>query len=251
MIFNDTTNHNGLIQRFERWTRQTRGTVSGDTDLLKEATVEFNEAFNAVIPLLLFSNDQIKWDDANNTDKPVGTINLTANQNAYKITVDDNSYKILNLTKVQFLPSATATQYVDLPRLTSDNPRSGEIISPNTSITGVPSGFMEIGPILYLDCGGGVPSYSATNGIKLFFGRAQQQFVYTDTTKEPGIPQPFHELLVLHAAKKWNAIYRTDDTNLLAIINAEIAREEAGLKRMIGLSTPSRQQMTFAHPNHL
>ena len=237
--FSDTTNKNGLIQIFEFWTRQPDGTVSGT--LLKQVTARINSAFERIMPILLAYNDQIRWDDPNHTDAPIGRVNLVASQNDYKITEDDNSLDILNITHVRILPTATATAYTELSRITSDDSNIAEILSQSSGQTGVPTGFVELGNIIYLDI---FPSYSATAGIEIFFGREQSYFVSTDTTKEPGIPKPFHELLALYAALDWNMVNRTDDGNLITMISQRIVKLEGDLKTFINLRNPTRTVST-------
>lgn len=243
--FSDTTNKNGLIQKFEFWARLTDGEVTGT--LLKQVTDRINQGFDRIMPILLAYNDQIRWDDLNHTDAPIGRLNLVANQNDYKITEDDNSLDILNITHVRILPSATGTIYQDLQRISSDDLQITEILSPNTAVTGTPSGFVELGNRIYLDV---LPSYSATNGIEIFFGREQSYFVSTDTTKEPGIPKLFHELLALYAALDYVSVNRPDEANTLTIIRNRIAEIERDLKRFINLRNPSKAKMTMKSINH-
>lgn len=244
--FSDITNKNGLIQLFEFWTRQPDGTVSGDTTKLKIATTRLNAAFENILPLLLAFNDQVRWDDLNNTDAPIGYTNIVANQHDYKITVDDNSYDILNITHVRILPSATATQYVELERMTADDPDVAEVLDPSSTRTGTPSRFLELGNTIYFDA---LPSYSATNGLALFFGRQQQYFVSTDTTKEPGIPLPFHELLALQAALDWNVVNRTTDAELIRELRGMIQRKTESLKDFTDLRHPTNVRMTMKRTN--
>lgn len=244
-VFNDTTNFTGLVNIWERWTRHKAGTTTGD--LLKEVTAGINLGFEKIMPILLAYNDQIRWDDLNHTDAPIGYITLTANQNDYKVTEDDNSLDILNVTHVRILPSTTATRYVELERITLDDPRVPSIMSPDTSVTGVPSGFLEVGNTLYLDI---LPSYTKALGIELFFGREQSYFASTDTTKEPGIPKPFHALLALYEALEWNQINRTDDAGLLRELKEEIAKEEKNLKNFIDLRNPTKVKMVMRPISH-
>lgn len=233
--FNDTSGKTGLIQMCEWWCRLSDGTITGT--LLKQFTVRINSAFEKLIPLLLAFNDEIRWDDINNTDAPIGYVNLVANQNDYKITVDADSYEILNITHVRILASATGTQYYELNRLTADDPRITSVLSPSTIQTGVPTYFVELGNTIYFDV---LPTYSATNGIEIFFGRQQQYFVSTDTTKKPGIPLPFHELLALYASLDWVMVNRTDDTNLITLLQQQISKRENDLKSFIALRHPTR-----------
>lgn len=241
MVFSDTTNKNGLIQSFEFWTRHQDGEVSGNATLLKIATRLINGGFERLMPMLLAYNDQIRWDDLNHTDAPIGRVNLVADQNDYKLTEDDNSLDILNITKVRILPSSTATVYVDLERLTADDPRVPEILSPDTSVSGTPSAFVELGNVLYLDV---LPSYSKSAGIEIFFGREHDYFTSADTTQEPGIPKPFHELLVLHAALDWTRVNRADDLSLLRELKEELSKREMKLNEFISLRNPTKAVMT-------
>ena len=245
MVFSDTTNKDGMIQVFERLTRMPDGAVTGT--LLKQVTAQINEAFEDIMPILLAYHDQIRWDDLNHTDAPIGRVNLVANQNDYKITVDDNSLDILNITHVRVFTSSTDTSYNELERITADDPRVPEILSPDTSITGIPSGFLELGNRLYLDI---LPSYSATNGIEIFFGREQSYFASTDTTKEGGIPKIFHKLLVIIAAHEWVLVNRTDDTNLIVGLDNKRIEKVRSLKNFIDMRNPIKVKMTMKKINH-
>lgn len=243
MQFSDVTNKNGLIQTWEFWTRSSDGTCTGT--LLKQITTRINSGFDRLMPMLLAYNDQIRWDDTNHTDAPIGRINLVSGQNDYKITEDDNSLDILNITHVRVYPSSTSTQYVELERITADDPRVPEILSPNSSYTGIPTGFVELGPVLYLDI---LPNYSATSGIEVFFGREQSYFVSSDTTKEPGIPKPFHELLALYAALDWDIVNRTEDIALIQQLRQVIDVKEKDLRTFIDQRHPTKIKIETLPP---
>lgn len=238
--FSDTTNKNGLVQLFEFWTRLPDGTVTGT--LLKQVTARINSAFEKIMPILLSYSDNIRWDDTNHTDRPIGTINLVSGQSDYTVTTDANSLDILNLLNVRILPSATDTDYRELERLTMDDERVLSAMSPNSNDTGIPYAFVENGNNLFLYP---EPNYSATNGIQLFFAREQSYFASTDTTKEPGIPKPFHELLALYAALDWSIVNRTNDSNLLSLIRQRIEETEKNLKNFIDLRNPARMRMSM------
>jgi len=242
--FSNTADKNGLIQKFEFWTRQKDGTVTGTA--LKQVTDRLNQAFERIMPILLAYNDQVRWDDINHTDAPIGYVDLAANQNDYKITTDDNSLDILNITHVRILPSTTATSYVELERVTANDPRVPSFLSPDSTITGIPSAFLELGNRIYLDV---LPSYTKASGIELFFARQQSYFVSNDTTKEPGIPLPFHELLALHAAHDW-LLVNSKDQSLIQNVRAEIDRQEKQLKNFIDLRNPTRVKIEPRPVNH-
>lgn len=240
----ETTNQTGLVQKVEKWTRRPYGSSGNE---LREIIEGLNEQFDDLMPLVLAFNDQLRWDDLNHTDAPIGWANIVSDQNDYKVTADDNSLDILNLTNVRIYPSASSTVYKELERITLDDPRVPEIMSPNaTNDTGTPSGFLEVGPIVYLDL---IPDYNATNGLELFFQREQSRFTVTGTsgndTTEPGIPSPFHMLLAWKEALARNLINRTDDVVLIRELQGKIFKKEKELKDFIHLRHPSRVKMTM------
>lgn len=243
--FSDTTNKNGLIQKFEFWARLQDGTVTGT--LLKQITDRINAAFERIMPLLLQFNDQVRWDDSNHSDAPVAYTDLVANQNDYKFTEDDNSLDILNITSVGIKDASGDTVFRQLERITADDPRVPEILDPDTSVSGNPSGFLELGGRVYLDIR---PSSSITSGLQIIFGREQSYFVSTDTTKEPGIPKPFHELLALYAALDYISVFRPSETNSITLIQNEIRRQEKDLKNFIDARHPTKVRMTMKPISH-
>ena len=247
MTLSETTNNSGLVQRVEFWTRRPYGT-SGDD--LKEIINGLNGAFEKILPYLLAYNDQIRWDDLNHTDAPSGKFNMVANQNDYKVAVDDNSLDILNITHVRTIQATGDTNYQTLERIPSDDPRVPEILKPDTSVTGTPGAYVELGNRIYLDT---LPANNVTNGIQIFFAREQQYFTVTgtseDDTTEPGFPKPFHELLALHFALDWNAVNRSDDTWLLKWIQNRIAKMESDFQDFINLRNPGNVQITTRQRN--
>lgn len=243
MQFNlSATTKDGIIQGIEFWTKMPDGTITGT--LLKQFTGRINAAFDMVMPRLLSYSDQVRWDDINHTDLPIGTVNIESGQSDYKITEDDNSLDILNITNVRILESASGTEYKTLDRLHPDDERALDAMSPNPSVSGTPTHFLERGNIIFLYP---KPNYAATNGIKLFFEREQFYFVSTDTTREPGIPKPFHELLVLYPALDWNVIYRSKDVQLITELRARVLKKETALDDMISLRNPTRARMETSY----
>lgn len=238
MKFSDTTAKDGLIQTFEFWTRMQDGTVTGT--LLKRITGRINAAFDMVMPRVLSYTDQLRWDDINQTDLPIGKTNLVSGQSDYKITEDDNSLDILNLARIRVLTSSSGTEFQELTRMFPDDERALDAMSPNPSVSGIPTHFLESGNVTFLYP---EPNYAATLGIQYFFEREQSYFASTDTTKEPGIPKPFHELLALYPALDWNVIYRPKDVQLLTELRLRITKKENALDEMISLRNPTKGKM--------
>ena len=248
MVFSDTTlATDGLIQSCEFWTRHKDGGISGAPVLLKQFTARINRGFDRVMPLVLSYSDYIRWDDVNHTDLPIGRVDIVSGQPDYKITEDDNSLDILNVTRVRALLGASETEYKDLKRMFVDDPLAVQAMSPNPSVSGVPTHFLESGGKIFLYP---EPNYSATSGLEIFFEREQSYFASTDTTKEPGIPKPFHELLALHPSLDWNRVNRTKDTGLLNEIRAEIQKQEQQLFDLISLRNPTHKRLQAAYQDN-
>ena len=248
--YSDKTNKNGLVQRFEFWTRLKDGTIdhASPSTLAYQVADRINAGMEKIMPLLLSYSDYIRWDDTeNHTDRPIGTVNIVSGQADYTIKTDDNSLDILNINAVRALLSASGTEYVTLKRMTMDDSRALDAMSPNPSNTGIPSHFLENGNNIFLYP---EPNYAATDGMKLFFQREHNYFVATDSTQETGLPKIFDELLVLHAASDWITVNRTDDPRLQNEIKLQIQRMEKDLKNFIDLRNPTKVKMTMKAPHN-
>lgn len=243
MDFSDTTNKSGIIQEIEFWTGLGDAGISGNSTLLKRMTARVNQAFDRLMPLLLAYSDKPRWDDLNHTDLPIGTINTVSGQADYSVAEDDNNLDILNITDVRILTSASGTEYTTLTRMFMDDDRALDAMSPNPTVSGVPTHFVEKGNVIFLYP---EPNFSATNGIKFFFEREQSYFASTDTTKEPGIPRPFHGLLPLYASYDWLLANKPANGVLISRLEVQIARRERALKDLISTRSPVKARMKAA-----
>lgn len=248
MVFNDTSTKQGLIQECEFWTNLGDGVISGDTTLLKVFTNRLNRAFENVLPLVLSKSDKLRWDDSNHTDHPIATFDIESGTNDYELLTDDNSLSILNLTDVMILPASSSTEYSRLRRMTLDDPRALRALSPNPSDTGIPSAFVEKGNIIFFDV---TPNYDATAGGKVFFERVPSYFASSDTTKTPGIPAPFHQLLALYASLDWILVNKPEAVTLITRIEARIAQTRADLKNYAEQRNPTRRRVLGARTNSI
>lgn len=247
MPFNDTSNKDGIIQTIEFWTGLGDAGISGNSTLLKIITGRVNEAFDRLMPLLLSYNDKSRWDDINHTDLPIATVSMVSGQADYKVTEDDNALDILNINGISVYESSTSTEYTDLKRMLLDDDEAMNAMSPNPSNTGVPTHFLEKGNVFFLYP---EPNYAATNGIKIFFEREQSYFTSSDTTKEPGIPRPFHGLLPLYVSHDWLLVNRPDNSNLITRVEVQITKRERALETLIALRFPNREDIVPSSINY-
>jgi hypothetical protein len=240
MVFSDTSNKNGVIQTCEQWTGLGDGIISGDATLLKIFTSYVNNGFDMLAPRLYSWSDHLRWDDPAHGGNPLEYLNIVSGSGAYINPVDGNSLDILNVTNVRILDSASGTEYQDLERMYMDDDRVPDAIAPNPSTSGVPTHWLESGNTIYLYP---EPNYSATNGIEVLFEREPSYFADTDTTKEPGIPKPFHELLPLYASLTWLVINKPANQLVIQELRARIAQKEAFLDDMIAKRNPTKNGM--------
>lgn len=147
-----------------------------------------NKAQDKIVNIIMEKDSLQQWDDDNYGDLNEGYLNLVDGQADYFLDEDENFADILFISKVYILPSATATEYVELEK-------EGKSI-PET-IEGTPTTYRLSGKSIIVKQ---TPSYNATNGMKVMFSRAPKPIVVADTIRKPGIPVTFHHLLALYTA---------------------------------------------------
>lgn len=211
MQFSDTTSYTGLVQDLERKLYAADyGAISGSTNKLKTATNYLNSAMGDVSIALLMSDGRWEFDDYNKTTQPVGRTNLVSGQKQYEL---DNDYIVVDKVVVK---DSSGNGY-ELERIGVEELD----IDPEEFKKGggIPTHFDLRGPdiILYP-----TPNYSYTLGLVCYFRRKLGDFVYTDTTKEPGFSNAYHDTVSLLAA----AAYAEDNT----MENAKDLRSRADAK---------------------
>ena len=190
MQFNDTINKNGLIQALERKTG-TQSSVSSAYPLL-DKTRDINTALDNYN---IIANDAAgRWqssDDTNFIDYPIIYSDLISGVQDYSFKKDETGNQILDIYKVRIQDQSGEwhtlkqrdfqTQKEEVDFVTEGTPTSYDLTSNGIFLTDI-------------------PNYSLVKGIEVFVSRTNSYFVSTDTIKEPGIPNVFHEYLVLRPA---------------------------------------------------
>lgn len=199
--FNDTINYKGLVQLYEQELGMTAGTISGSVIRLKKFAADVNLTLDRFFEIALPASGTWQLDDSNQTDYPIIKTNLVAGQRDYTILTDQDGNLVLDIYKAMILPSATATEYIELTRkIDQQSELSG--IDMESAQTGVPIGYDKTANGIFLDP---KPSYNATNGLKLFVNREASYFAYNDTTKKPGVPGLFHAYFFKRPAQQYAA----------------------------------------------
>lgn len=190
----NTTTKKALVQLYEKTIGANYGDVSGNADRLAEFIADANIAIDKY--LLLWAKSAGTWqaDDINHTDFQIITANLVDGQRDYPFTTDENSNRIVDISKVLIYPSATSTNYEELMPVDELEIGSSDILV--NTVEGKPNRYGKLGNAVLLDP---IPSYNATAGIKMVVNREGSYLTTSDTTKVVGVPA-YHEFFYLFPA---------------------------------------------------
>lgn len=209
MVYNDTTNYQGVIQEIERLTDLGIGTISGDTANLKNFTAQVNNESRRIWASIFKATGNWEYDDANNVDLPEATTNLVSGIQKYSLPST-----ALTVQRVE-CKDAGGLWYVIYP-FTKQQVATG--LDEFMKTPAVPqfyrllNGELELFP---------APNYNSTNGLKVYFDRESVDFATTDTTATPGFASPFHKLLPLKVAIEWLDIKQPNSGTLAGLRQKE------------------------------
>lgn len=136
---------------------------------------------------ILRDRGAMEFDDINYTDLPIGVFTVTSD-GVCKITEDENGNIIETIHKVAFL---VGTDYQDVQRQTLGE--GNQDILTQSGTVDVPRYYYEVGnSIVFPGVSGGT--------AKIWFDRVHDKILTGDTTKEPGIPEAYHQVLAYRVA---------------------------------------------------
>jgi hypothetical protein len=154
-----------------------------------DITVSANNAQDRVVALIREAEGRWQWDDGNQTDLPIATTPLVANQQDY--TLDLTHLELERLERkdsdgywAQLMPIDPADLY-----------QQSETSFLMTA--GVPAYYDKVGSTVKLYP---KPDYSQDASLKAYYKRGPEYFLVSDTTKAPGFASLFHRILPLYAA---------------------------------------------------
>lgn len=229
MIYSDTTNDTGLVQDIDFIC----GTNSTSYPL-KDKARNMNRWYQRVLDWILESQDEWDFDDANNTDFPIATTDLKADQQDYSLPLADGLLKIKRL------------------EITYDNSNwyKGEPFDINergkaTSTTLIANEFDPTKP--YYDIFSNsiflypIPDIDVTAGLKVWFARKIEN-LFTPTgndTRAPGFDEQFHRLLSLGGSYDW--FLKKGNTAKLQLVINDMTKFEIELRSFYGKKQDDRQ----------
>lgn len=211
--------HNSLYH----YTLYLLGLDSSDTTSLP--VVDFIRSANSWLRRLVFliwkSSAQWEWDDSNQTDLPIATTDLVADQQDYSLPST-----AIDVQRVEVLDDDGNYQ----PLVQFDKSQVSDIaLTEYYETAGLPIFYDIIGSSLFLYPKPSSTDVTTTDGLKLYLARDIDAFTTTDTSQEPGIQPWFHPYISYGGAKDY-AISKNLDANKVSLIDTEIVRYEVAIK---------------------
>jgi hypothetical protein len=212
MVFNDTTDKLGICQEIDALC-DTTSTSYPVTD----KTRRVNSALETLISKIIACDGMWQFDDYNLATLPIGTQTLVAGQSSYSF-----NDKFLSILWVKIKDNSGYWHILTpIDQSEIDIPLENYLIS-----DGLPVYYDKSGDTIRLYPAPSASACTLTNGIKICFQRTGSLFVATDTTKEPGIPSPWHITIAKMAALPYCKTYKKDRVSQLQY---DIAEETADL----------------------
>jgi len=232
MKFNSTVSKDGLIQDCETLLGMEDAFISRDSTKLKQFTRMINNRMKQVNSLVWQATGAWEYDDSNQSDLPIATTTLVADQQDYEMP----SYlqKIIRVEVKDANGNYVLLQEIDQSDITSAMTEFYETAS-------MPVCYDLIGNSIFL-----YPKPSATDvtlalGLKIYFSREVKEFNSTATSTEPGMPDNFHRMLSIGAALDWCMGYSSDDASRINNLRGEWNAYQQEIQQFFGTRNVPRK----------
>ena len=180
MVYSDTTNKNGIIQRIERYTELGDGVISGDNTTLRQVTSDVNETVYDLTTEIMLQQDSFDWDDPNKTDYPIATTPLVADQRDYQF----DSISFLKLKRVDVTYDGSTWYRAEAFDSASIAESLGNDTEVDSRFTASAPKYDPKGFGFWLYPRATAAQVAAGASARIEFSRGHNEYVYTDTTKE-------------------------------------------------------------------
>lgn len=204
--YNDTDNFKGIVQIYEKEIGANRGDISGNTNKLKDFTVDANLALDDFTTIAIQASGKWQWDDSNHSKHPIIRTDLVQGQQDYIFLADQQGNLVLDIYKVMAKDENGTLREIYPVDMQSD-PGVDSMVD-GLEFEGVPVRYDKTGNGIFLK---EIPSYASVGGLEIYINREASYFVYTDTTKKPGIPGIFHSYIALKPALDYIRRHGTND----------------------------------------
>jgi hypothetical protein len=117
------------------------------------------------------------------------------------------------------------------------------IMSPNSSNTGTPAGYIEKNNTVFFDV---IPDFDGDLAGKLFYRLVPSYFVAGDSTKTPGFVEHFHSILSAGGSLDWLAVNKPEATVLISACRNDLKEMNDDLESYVRQKNPTRAIMKTA-----
>jgi hypothetical protein len=218
MVFSNTTTKAGILQRVEFTLGLPDGAITGDTTLLAHMTSLVNEVYYDVVMEILRSQDSWDFDDTNHLDYAIATTPLVASQRDYSFPA---SLNILKIKRVDVTYDG-ANYYKATPiDSLSFGDGIGNTTTEDTNFGDTTPAYDVKADTIWIYPLPTTAQVAAGAKIRIEFYRELDDFTTSDTTQEPGIDRPWHELLPLGASMKYAAMRSLENAKSLKVLYDE------------------------------
>lgn len=193
MQFNDTATKDGLIQACESYLNLGDAGISGNSTLLAEFTRRINVSQNVIVSQILASQDEWDFDDPNYTDYPIATTSLVADQQSY---IMPTSLDLLQIKRVEITYDGTNWYRAEAFDINESGRATNTADISQNFVTTQPYYDTQYNALFLYP----IPSQNVTAGLKIWFSRNVDQFTASDTSQEPAIDKPFHDMIAVKAS---------------------------------------------------
>ena len=241
--YNDPDTLKGLVQMYEREIGATRGTVSGNDNLLKEFTADVNMSIDDYTAMMIQVSGMWKGDDSNHTDYPEIYTDIVSGQRDYTFLTDEDGNIILDIYKVYL--KETGGAYNLLTPYNPDTETDESTFTDGLGASGVASKYEKTANAIRL---GKTPTANVTSGLKVSINREASYFTSTDTTKKAGFPGTHHKYFYLKPALDYA---RRNTLTSYPRIEGEVMKAEREIKEYFDRRAKDENHMlqTFKQDN--
>lgn len=244
LVFTDTTNKRGFLQRFEYWTRQDYESVTGDD--LKTFTEDLNAEQHMMYMELISASDDWNVDDPNHADLNILTTALTTNRD---VTIPVTE-EVLSIDRVDITYDGTNWYQAHIASTAEFNIGLG-----NDSLTD--NSFTIENPVVTFRGNSCLVHPIATSAqvaagatIRFEWTREAENFSSTgDDTKRSFLPSAFDEILAKRVALNWLYIHKSDrEDSLIGKLERDVERGRAQMIDWVSKRLPGHSKsLTSVH----
>ena len=178
--------------------------ISGDAQLLKEFTAHVNQINSLVWHWIFMSYGGWEYDDSNQSDLPIATAGLTADQQTYALPSTALTVRGIEIKDASGVWS-------EMHPVNEEQIRDLEAVAEFNNDSGIPKYYQLLGSTIKFFP---PPNYTQASSLKVYFDRGSVAFASTDEAKTPGFASEYHNAVPVGASLEALSIEQPDNTQV-------------------------------------